>query len=452
MARLSSLRRFVLATFVALPAVVAQGPVARAADEQQATFRSTVDLIAVDVQVVDSDGRPVVGLGPGTFEVEINGKRRKVVSADFIDSVAETAGPAGSSTAKPVATPASAGPTATNLWVTSAGTTRTFVIAFDVTSLNTADSRGVVAAARRFIDQLQPNDMVGLYAFPIGPRVDPTLNHVEVKRQLDTIVGQKHSLQSEYNLSPAEVIDINAETVRARGQNQAAPGGNANVNTVTSLTGTETEAIRRVQLRECGGADVRCVESIQTEALALAFTYETQATEILSGLRSMIRTLGDYPGRKTVVMLSGGMVASDRPGGRPDVGDLPKQLGQDAAATNTTIYALHIDTAFPQQYRAETRKTDRPPQNTARESAMLGRTLDLFAGASGGALMPVIMGSGELALNRVLLETSSHYLLGVQPDETDRDGRMRALKVKLVNSKGATIRSRLWVVIPKRKA
>src|SRR5262249_55802858 len=51
---------------------------------QQARFRSTVDIIAVDVQVIDKDGYPITQLGPEAFEVSINGHKRKVVSAQFL--------------------------------------------------------------------------------------------------------------------------------------------------------------------------------------------------------------------------------------------------------------------------------------------------------------------------------------------------------------------------------
>ena len=84
----------------------------------------------------------------------------------------------------------------------------------------------------------------------------------------------------------------------------------------------------------------------------------------------------------------------------------------------------------------------------SRDRAVGGRALEEFSGASGGALMRVITGSGEYALNRVLRETSSHYLLGVEPGNGDRDGKLRELRVK-VSQNGATVRSRLWVRIPK---
>ena len=42
-----------------------------------------------------------------------------------------------------------------------------------------------------------------------------------------------------------------------------------------------------------------------------------------------------------------------------------------------------------------------------------------------------MIGSGEVALERVLRETSAHYLLAVEPQEADRDGKLRELRVKV---------------------
>src|SRR5439155_15516452 len=50
------------------------------------TFRSRLDVIAVDVQVIDRNAVPVPGLGPEKFEVTINGHRRRVLSAELVES------------------------------------------------------------------------------------------------------------------------------------------------------------------------------------------------------------------------------------------------------------------------------------------------------------------------------------------------------------------------------
>src|SRR4051794_25087185 len=51
---------------------------------QQPAPRGSGDAIAVEVQVVDRDGKPVSGLAPDKFNVTIDGRKRRVVSAELM--------------------------------------------------------------------------------------------------------------------------------------------------------------------------------------------------------------------------------------------------------------------------------------------------------------------------------------------------------------------------------
>jgi len=48
------------------------------------TFKSSVDLVPVDVNVVDRNGRPISDLTAQDFSLKVDGKARRVVSAQFI--------------------------------------------------------------------------------------------------------------------------------------------------------------------------------------------------------------------------------------------------------------------------------------------------------------------------------------------------------------------------------
>ena len=63
------------------PAAVAQQPAAAA---QPPVFGVGVDVVAVDASVVDADGRPILGLGPEDFRVEVDGKPRRIVTVDYL--------------------------------------------------------------------------------------------------------------------------------------------------------------------------------------------------------------------------------------------------------------------------------------------------------------------------------------------------------------------------------
>ena len=67
------------------------GPAAGAQGQKPPTFRSAVELIAVDVNVVDRNGQPVAGLAAEQFEVSVDGKPRRVASATFLDYAAAQA-------------------------------------------------------------------------------------------------------------------------------------------------------------------------------------------------------------------------------------------------------------------------------------------------------------------------------------------------------------------------
>src|SRR5262245_9210586 len=190
-------------------AVGAVGP-----PDQQGTFRTAVEVIAVDVQVVDAKGVPVPTLRAADFEVSIDGRRRRVVSADFIRQTAGDSAPV----------VRSSGPVATNNIPGSASPTgRMIVMAVDVGSLGASSSREVMAAARGFLSQLHPGDLVGLYCFPLGPRLVPTADHSAIGRALDTVVGSSTPIRSEFNLRPSEVVDITAEV--ASSMPTSAPAG-----------------------------------------------------------------------------------------------------------------------------------------------------------------------------------------------------------------------------------
>ena len=125
---------------------------------QQATFRTSVDLVAVDVQVVDRDGIPVSTLGRGDFEVTIDGRKRRIVSATFLDSLVTNG------VAPPVAG------TSSDIVDTGAAG-RTVILAIDAGSFDDAESVRVMQAARMFVAALPASDEVGVFTLMQGAPV-----------------------------------------------------------------------------------------------------------------------------------------------------------------------------------------------------------------------------------------------------------------------------------------
>ena len=142
---------------------------------QQPVFRSGVDLIAVDVAIVDRNGNPITGVRPDQFDVTVDGKPRRVVSAEFVEFASrDKPGAAAPAAEKPAQLLFSSNqPSAPG-----APRGRLIFLAIDQASFKPLGARGAMEAARRFIDRLQPDDRVGLVAIPApGPRCGASRDH-----------------------------------------------------------------------------------------------------------------------------------------------------------------------------------------------------------------------------------------------------------------------------------
>ena len=73
------------------------------APDQRPTFRTSTELVSIDVQVVDREGGPVEGLRPDQFEVFVDGKRRPVSQLEFVRANRVVTATAGSAADNPYA-------------------------------------------------------------------------------------------------------------------------------------------------------------------------------------------------------------------------------------------------------------------------------------------------------------------------------------------------------------
>src|SRR5262249_13520942 len=162
-------------------------------------------------------------------------------------------------------------------------------------------------------------------------------------------------------------------------------------------------------------------------------------------LRDLLQQLSAISGPKTVILLSAGLMTADRVGARPDVKSMMSVAGKFAAAANAVVYALHADTSYLETYSAnapQTRATfcqGRPSDmymSQARDGQLNAYGLERVAAEAGGEYFRITGGTGQLYFDRVLKETSAYYLLGVQPEPIDKDGRVHFIRVKSVDVKG----------------
>src|SRR5262249_18767664 len=112
---------------------------------------------------------------------------------------------------------------------------------------------------------------------------------------------------------------------------------------------------------------------------------------------------------------------------------------------------LHLDSTFLNAFSASNAggPSTSAARSLMRQSSAMAQSLDRLAGASGGTLVHVEPGAEDRAFQRILRETSAYYLLSVEPDADDRDGRRHFISVK-VKTAGAEVRARSSVIVPKK--
>jgi VWFA-related protein len=394
-----------MAVWAPLTAAVLGGAALVVAQQPPQTFKSSVNLAVVDVHVVDARGEPIRDLSPDDFEVQLGGGRRRVVSADLVDYATRPRG----------ARQADAG--TDDPETASVRPKRRFVLAVDEHSIQPASARAAINAAERFVDQLQPDDLVGLFAYPTGvAQHDLTTDHLSVKRALQGIAGLFEHSAGRFNLSVSDALD----------------GASGDV-----------EALRRVLDRECRGGSCS-LGDIRQEAMSLAIEIESRISQSVGGLRGLIRDLGNVPDRKILVVVSGGLVSTDRASGRGQLGAEISALGREAALANLAVFVLHLDWSFLQA--VSSRGGLRP--SYFRDSTLAASGLERVAGAAGGTVLRVRDQNPDVAFDRVLRETSAYYLLGVEIGAEDRTGRARTIRVN-VKRPGLHVRSRAEIVVPR---
>ena len=82
--------------------VAAVAALSPALAQQGATFKSNVNMLAVDAMVVDRNGAPILGLLPEDFKVTVNNQQRRVVSATLVQYGANAAPSAGGAVTSPI--------------------------------------------------------------------------------------------------------------------------------------------------------------------------------------------------------------------------------------------------------------------------------------------------------------------------------------------------------------
>jgi VWFA-related protein len=393
--------------------------------QQQPTFRTGVEVVAIDVNVVGAQGRPVEELTPEDFTVTVDRKPRKIVSAQYINHgvrLARTGGKAagGASVLDALSAPP------------PRQTGRNVMIVIDADSLEAGTGLMAIRAARGFLDQLPAVDRVGVATIPRLPSsLSFMTDRAEARKLLDRVITAPPEMPTgEHRVGLQEAYDIER----------------SDQGIVTAVVARECKcgyppegfaSASGGNLAPCTGEQIEmCVVPLVAYAHQLALAGHMQAQRSLDALRDLAQILAQVQGPKTLVFVSGGL-------GIPETSASFDPLEPALANGQVTLYTLYIERMSLGQVK-----------DSLSPSFVADDRLDMYGvenitEAAGGTLVHVV-GQIESAFERVAVEMSGSYLLGIEVEASDRDGKPHGVQVK-VNRPDVQIRARRQYVIEPEK-
>ena len=440
-------------------------PQAQVEPGQRPTFRSGVELVTIDVGVVDRQGQPMRGLTAGDFTVQVAGQPRRVVNAEFVDSLAATS-------RSNLRRSSLEGMISTN---EGASIGRMFVFVVDQGTLEAGNVRHVGQAASRFLATLSFADRSALMVLPSGPNVTFTWAHDKIRDGLGRVIGQAGhdsafefgSLTEAREISNRSLVALRSVAQRECGSGaaasagfdafsggsgglggQSAPsggggaaggqgsggggtggGGTGSTGGTQGSSGGSGTGQRSSGGGGGGGFGSSCTRDLQMRAEWAWRGVQMTSLTSINSMRQLLASLATVRGDKTIVLMSGGWPLDDR-----EQHTLITTLASEAAAARASFYTLYVPNTIGSASRRMITSTP------ANDSYLHSGPLDTLASMTGGASYRAEVGA-EAVFDRLGRELSGYYRIGVEKDATDGDAKGRRMKVQVPRS-GVTVRAR----------
>jgi len=359
----------------------------------QPIFRSGVDLVTIDVVVVDADGRQVPTLGADDFAVEVDGKARAVLAAQYFEGASPLV--PGSRDEAEAARRAGAAPE-------DPGANQ-IVLAIDVSSTSPASREQVLAAANAVLDRLPPADRVATVALPLRMAEFTFTTNRQASRQ---------ALQDITGWSPRLGTQLPFGIVEALGMDRGEPDWEA--------------AVSRVCNRGDEFVRLACRADLEAQARVLVSEANARAATTTTSLEVLLRSLVRVEGPKTMLFFSEELPTD---GARVEV----ERVARAAAAARTRIHVMHAQPGT--QDVSNTYLRYQPVRE--RQRALEG--LELVSDWTGGDLFA--LGTSKEIATRLASEMSGRYLLMAETSPGDRDGKPHEIRVRTPRHR-VTVRAR----------
>ncbi len=371
--------------------------VARAQD-QPPSFRAGVEALPVDVVVVDGRGQPIRDLIPADFTVRIDGRPRRIISTQWIASTRAVTSPT---------------PVVPEGFVSNESSYggRLMLLVIDQPNIPFGDVRPLRDAMDAFVDRIAPSDRLAVIGFGQPSITTPFLaDKTQIKEAIGRIPGQK-----------------------------AAPGSTSqhdvNVSAALAIADGDGSTLDLIAARDCPSsrqtrAFAACREEVRNDATAIAEQTRQAGTLTFTSLRELLTSLKAIDGPKTLIYVSQGFFV-DRARG-DDMGRIT-EIANLAAAARTSLYALRMEET-PDASRSRVQPL------SAEDTLVQQYGLDMLSAAAGGTLLN-LSGNGGAVFDRLASELSGYYLVGVEADARDRDGKPHPVRVD-VSRPNVTVRVR----------
>ena len=400
--------RLILVVAMATP-VLAGRQQAPAGVGQQPTFKTSTELVTLDVVVTDSHGQPVKSLSPDDFEVIENKRPVSVKQAIYVPLVGAAGASASAATLPANGDASSAAPKTVN---------RVMALVVDDLSLSLRSAVDVRSGLHKFIDtQIQPGDLVAILRTGAGMgtlqlfTTDKRLLHAAAERVRWNVVG-RGSIEA---FAPIE-----------KSFSSSVPRGTS----AASLDSTTPESHSTADTHVPDKHD--SIEGLRDSILTGGS---------LGTLEVAVRSLQRLPGRKSVVFLSDGLDLSDMMG-EPRIYGAVSRLMNSANRAGVVLYTIDTRGLMIISPHAEDPNPDRGAIEE-RHSSMISTQNGLrYLSEQTGAFAVINNNDINLGLQRIMTDQQGYYLLGyVATDKSVRSWDPDQLKVRVKRS-GMTVRWR----------
>lgn len=364
--------------------------------DEDDVVRITTNLVQFDAVVTDKQGRPVADLRPEEFEVYVEGKRQEITNFAFVAGESE----AGRGAAPPVRDGKVTPPPLPPAPLHAGQVRRTIALVADDLGTSFEDIVSVRRALKKFVDeQMQPGDLVAIMRTSAG-------------------VGALQQFTTDKQLLHRAI-----ERVRWN------PQGRAGISTFPPLEPSPSAGLGSMTGGSAGG-DGKGEDDDDPSAALDEFREGVFTVGTLGAISFIVRGMKELPGRKSVVVFSGGFQISrdvDRPEdrrGSDRILESVRRLTDQANRASVVIYTIDARglvstglTAADNYYPA--------PGTSPADSPVVKRGWDVLRNQEGLAYLAqqtggiFIKNTNDLGrgMERVLDDQKGFYLIGFRPSE-----------------------------------